>query len=30
MPGSRVGPRAIREHSMRFAGRGNGYSKGSS
>lgn len=25
MPGSRFGPRGIREHSMRFGGRGHGY-----
>ena len=25
MPGSRFGPRGIREHSMRFGGRGQGY-----
>ena len=25
VPGSRFGPRGIREHSMRFGGRGRGY-----
>jgi agmatinase len=25
MPGSRFGPRGIREHSMQFGGRGQGY-----